>query len=168
MVALLLGAVPPVSAQTKEYQVKAAFLYNFAQFVTWPTGAFSGGVQGAFVIGVIGDDPFGSYLDDLVRNQRAGSHPISVQRFRQASEASNCQILYIAGSEAGRYDSIVSALRGRNILTVSDINGFAEHGGMIAFVTENNRVRFKINVATAKAAGLTISSKVLRVAEVVN
>ena len=163
---LLLTTGPQVSAQSKEYQFKSAFLYNFSQFVVWPAGAFSG-AQSQLVIGVFGDDPFGGSLDEIVQGQKGNNHPLVVQRFRQIAEIKTCHILFVSRSEAGRLNQIVAISRNRNILTVSDIEGFAQSGGMIALVTENNRIRFKINLAAVKAENLTISSKLLRVAEIV-
>jgi hypothetical protein len=158
--------LPVQSASTAEYQLKAAFVYNFSQFVVWPAGSFSG-AQSQIVIAVVGDDPFGGSLEEIVRGQKANNHPLVVQRFRQIEEIKTCHILFVSRSEAGRLNQIVATLRSRNILTVSDIEGFAQHGGMIAFVTENNRIRFKINLGAVKAGNLTISSKLLRVAEIV-
>ncbi len=157
---------PVQSAPPAEYQLKAAFLYNFSQFVVWPVEAFSG-TQSQLVIVVLGDDPFGGSLDEIVRGQKANNHPLVVQRFRQIEEIKTCHILFVSRSEARRLDQIHASVRSRNILTVSEIEGFAQGSGMIAFVTENNRIRFKINLRAAKSANLTISSKLLRVAEIV-
>jgi hypothetical protein len=154
-------------AASKEYQVKAAFLFNFSQFVDWPAGAFANS-QSQLVIGVLGEDPFGSYLDDLVRNEKIGSHPLAVQRFRRVEDVKTCHILFISNSEERQLDHILGHLKGRNILTVSDIDGFAQRGGVVGFITANNKIRFKINVNAGKNANLSISSKLLRVAEIVN
>jgi len=165
--AFLLTTGPQVSAQSKEYQFKSAFLYNFSQFVVWPAGAFSG-AQSQLVIGIFGDDPFGGSLDEIVQGQKGNNHLLVVQRFHTIEEIKTCHILFVSRSEAGRLNQIVAISRNRNILTVSDIEGFAQNGGMIALVTENNRIRFKINLAAVKAENLTISSKLLRVAEIVS
>jgi len=162
----LLTKGPQASAQSKEYLFKSAFLYNFSQFVIWPAGAFSG-AQAQLVIGVVGDYPFGGALDEIVQGQKGNNHPLVVQRFRQLEDIKSCHILFVSRSEAGRLNQIVAISRNRNILTVSDIEGFAENGGMIAFVTENNKIRFKINLGAVKAENLTISSKLLRAAEIV-
>jgi len=166
--ALLFSGALDVSAQSvsKEYQVKAAFLYNFSQFIEWPAGALPGSQP--LVIGVLGEDPFGGYLDELVRGERVGNHPLVVRRFRQVGEIRTCHILFVSQSEANRLDQIVQYLKGRNILTVGDIENFALRGGMIRFVTENNKIRFRINLEAARGANLTISSKLLRAAEIVS
>ncbi len=165
--ALLFSGAQNISAQSvsKEYQVKAAFLYNFSQFIEWPARALSG--QSPLVIGVLGANPFGDYLEEIVRGERVGNHPLLVRRFHQVSEVQNCHILFISQSEANQLEQILAYVRGRNILTVGDIDNFAVRGGMIRFVTENNRIRFRINLAAARGANLIISSKLLRAAEIV-
>jgi len=161
----VLAAEIPAQAKIQDYQVKAVFLFNFTQFVGWPSGAFAD-AQKPLVIGVLGDDPFGAYLDDTVRGETVDNRPLVVRRFRRAEDV-DAQVLFISGSEAGRLEQDVARLKDRSILTVSDIDSFLQHGGMVHFVTENDRVRLRINVDVAKAAGLTISSKLLRVSEVI-
>lgn len=153
-------------AQSKEYQIKAVFLFNFAQFVDWPTNAFPE-AQTPLVIGVLGEDPFGSYLDETVRGEKVNNRPLIVQRYRRADEIKSCHILFISRSETDRLEAIFNGLKGRNILTVGDYEGFAQRGGMIRFFTEKNKVRLRIGLEAAKAANLTISSKLLRPAEIV-
>jgi len=150
-----------------EYQIKAVFLFNFAQFVEWPPEAFSGPSE-PFVIGVLGDDPFGPYLDETVRGEKVNNRPISVVRFARVEDMKTCHILYISHSEAGRLPDILSAIKGRSILTVSDVEASGRLGGMIRFVTENNKVRLRIDNEAAKSAGLKISSKLLRPSQVVS
>lgn len=167
--AVLLVAGARLAAQTArapEYQVKAVFLFNFAQFVAWPAEAFPD-ADTSLVIGVLGDDPFGSFLDQTVRDERLGGRPFQVRRYQHVDEIKTCHILFISRSEGGRTEGILAGLRQRPILTVSDADGFAERGGMIRFVTDRNRIRLAINLAAAEEAHLTISSKLLRVAEIV-
>lgn len=149
-----------------EYQVKAVFVFNFAHFVDWPPQSFTSPGE-PFVIGILGDDPFGSRLDDAVRGEQINQHPLSVRRFRNVGEITDCQILYIDRSEGAQLDQILAALDHRGTLTVSELEGSSERGVMIQFITENNRIRLRINVESARAAGLTISSKLLRPAEIV-
>ena len=158
--------LPAQSNATKEYKIKAVFLFNFSQFVTWPTNAFPE-AQTPLVIGVLGEDPFGTYLDETVRGEEVDKHPLVIQHYRRAEEIKTCHILFISQSETGRMDQILASLEGRNILTVSDAEGFAQQGGMIRFVTEKNKIRLGINLEAAKTASLTISSKLLRPAEIV-
>jgi hypothetical protein len=149
-----------------ENQVQAVFLFNFSRFVEWPAQAFTA-PNDPFVIGIVGDDPFGARLDEAVRNEHINGHPLAVRRFRSIADIENCQILFIDRSEISRLGQILSALDHRSILTVSQADGAAQQGVMIQFATENSRIRLRINVDTARAAGLTISSKLLRPAEIV-
>lgn len=165
---LLLGAGPAaLRAQAPpEYQVKAVFLLNFAQFVEWPPEAYAG-ADAPLVIGVLGADPFGDTLEETVRGERAHGHPLVVQRFRRAQDVRECHILFIAPSENGRLEPALAALPARHVLTVGDGDDFAPRGGTIGFRTAQNKIRLRINLAAAKAADLTISSKLLRAAELV-
>ncbi len=167
-VLLLSGGLdlPAQTPATPEYQVKAVFLFNFAQFVEWPPEAFRE-AHSPVVIGVLGEDPFGSYLDETVRGEKVNNRPLVVQRYRRAEEIKTCHILFVSRSETERLEPIFAGLRGRNILTVGDAVGFAQRGGMIRFVTEKNKIRLRINLEAAKAASLMISSKLLRPAEIV-
>jgi hypothetical protein len=151
------GPQAPISA---ENQVKAVFLFNFAQFLAWPQGAFAN-AQSPIVIGVLGEDPFGSYLDRVVRGEKIGNRSLVVRRYRNAEDVANCDILFISRSEAGNLDAIIARLKGRSLLTVGDLEGFTRQGGMVGFTTVNGKIRLTINLAAAKAADLTISSKLL-------
>ena len=161
--ATLLIAASSQSAPVPEYQAKAGFLFNSIQFVSWPSS--QGTSDTPLVIGILGDDPFGSYLDETVRGQEVNNRPLTIQRFRRGTEPRNCNILFISQSERDRSAQIVSNLKGRSVLTVSDIEGFAGLGGMIELFTEKNKIRMRINLEAVKAANLKISSKLLRVAE---
>jgi hypothetical protein len=155
------------TAQTPtEYQVKAVFLYNFAQFVEWPAAAFAG-ERAPLVIGVLGEDPFGPDLDAIVRGESVNNRPLLVRRFRDVSQIDACHILFISASEAAHLDEVFSALRGRAILTVGDSESFARRGGMIRFVTDRNRIRLNISLQAVDVAKLSISSKLLRLAQIV-
>jgi len=167
--ALLLGGrwyLPAQTATPAEYQIKAVFLFNFAQFVDWPSNAFSE-AQAPLVIGVLGEDPFDAYLDETVRGEKVNNRPVIVQRYQRVAEIKTCHVLFISRSEADRLEQILAALKGRSILTVGDFDGFARRGGMIRFVTEKNKIRLRIGLETAKAANMTISSKLLRPAEII-
>jgi hypothetical protein len=153
-------------AAPSEYQVKAVFLFNFAQFVDWPAEAFPR-PDAPFVIGILGQDPFGSQLDDVVRGETVNKRTLVVERYRSVAEIRDCNILFIGSNESGHLDEILMALKGRSILTVGDADPAAQRGVMIQLVNENNRIRLRINVAAAKAGNLTISSKLLRPAEIV-
>ena len=170
LLVILLGAgffAAPLRAQAfKEYDVKAAFLYHLAEFVDWPAEAFPA-AENPLVIGVLGADPFGKSLNEIVQNAVVKNRKLDVQRYRSIEEVKTCHILFISQSEAGRLEEIFSHLKDRKILTVGDTEGFAQRGGIVRFRTEKNKIRLRINLDAAKAASLTISSKLLRAAEVV-
>jgi hypothetical protein len=149
-----------------EYQVKAVFLFNFAHFVDWPVDAF-GQPDAPFAVCVLGEDPFGSTLDDIVRGETINQHPFAIKRLRDLRDIGDCKILFIARSELSRLDEILPALKGRSILTVSEADGLERRGVMIRLLTENNRIRLRIDLAAARAGNLTISSNLLRPAEIV-
>jgi hypothetical protein len=155
------AAVPPA-----EYRVKAVFLFNFAQFVEWPQDAFTDPGQ-PFVIGILGKDPFGAEIDAVVRGEAVAQRSLVVERYYNVAELHSCHILYIARSEIGHLPQILAALKGRSVLTVSDADGDDQTGVMIRLVNRSNRVRLQIDVGAAKAGHLTISSKLLRPAEIV-
>jgi hypothetical protein len=150
-----------------EYQLKAVFLFNFAQFVEWPASAFPG-PDAPLVIGVLGEDPFGTYLDETVRAETVNGRPLEVRRYRGVEEIGTCHILFVSRLEEGRLREVLDSLRGRSILTVSDAARFATRGGMVGFVTDHNRIRLRINLEAAQAAHLTLSSKLLRPAQIVS
>jgi hypothetical protein len=164
--AVFVFAAFPAAAAPSEYQVKAVFLFNFTQFVEWPADSFPGPAA-PFVIGVLGKDPFGSQLDEVVRGESVNKRPLVVERYRSVDEIRNCNILFIGSSELGFLPQILLALKGRSILTVSDADTAAEQGVMIRLVTESNRIRLRIDVGAARAGNLTISSKLLRPAEII-
>jgi hypothetical protein len=149
-----------------EYQVKAAFLFNFAHFIEWPVDAFQQ-PDAPFAVCVLGEDPFGSTLDDIVRGETINQHPLVVKRLHDLRDTGVCNILFIARSELSRLDEILPALKGRSILTVSEADGSDRRGVMIRLMTENNRIRLRIDLAAARAGNLTISSNLLRPAEIV-
>lgn len=155
-----------LAGPVSEYQVKAVFLFNFSQFVSWPTNAFAS-ADSPLVIGVLGDDPFGSQLDSVVAGERAGGRPLLVRRYREVSEIKDCQILFIGRSETAQLRAIVQTLHSRSILTVSDIDGASGSGVMIDLVLDGGHVRMRINVGAARASGLTLSSQLLEPAQIV-
>jgi hypothetical protein len=159
-------ALPASTAVSKEYQVKAVFLFNFAQFVTWPPAVFTSPDE-PFRIGVLGDDPFDGFLDETVNGEKVDGHPLVVQRYASPEDVKDCRILFISRSESGRMEDILAGLKDKGVLTVGDTEGFVKSGGIIRFATEGNKIHFKINLEAAKRANLVISSQVLRLAEIV-
>lgn len=165
---LLLGATQlrGQMAPVGEYQLKAVFVLNFAHFVRWPPSALPVGSK-PLVIGVLGTDPFGAYLDEAVQGEKIDDHPLIVTRYRRVEDIDACQILFIGQTNDQRLLKILADLHGRSILTVGEMEGFSERGGMVCFVTEKNKIRLKINVGAARSAALTIDSKLLRPAMIV-
>jgi hypothetical protein len=164
---LLLGLSQPSRAQGfNEYQIKAVFLFHFAQFVDWAEKPAQADTP--FVICILGDDPFGAFLQDTVSNEHIGKRPFAVRSIQSAAEASGCSIVFVSKSEQRRLDKILNALKERAILTVSDVDDFARRGGIVQFVTENKRIKLNINLDAARDAQLTISSKLLRPATIVS
>jgi|ERR1700733_10722832 hypothetical protein len=159
---LLVAAAAPVS----EYQLKAVFLFNFAQFVEWPSSAFAQ-TNAPFVIGVLGKDPFGSNLDDVVRGETVNGHPLAVQRYASIGDVGDCQILFIPATELAHVGELLAKLKGRSILTVTDAEEAPQRGVIIGLITQDRQIRLRIDLQAAKVASLTISSKLLRPAEIV-
>lgn len=151
------------AAEASEYELKAAFLYHFAQLVDWPPQAFAE-ANSPMIIGVIGENPFGKQLEESVRAKNINGHPLAIKEVQTPAECSTCHILFISASEKKRLSEILSAVRGKNVLTVGETDYFTETGGMINFTLEGTKIRFQINNAAAKAAGLKISSKLLNLA----
>jgi YfiR/HmsC-like len=167
--ALLLFVFGNLSSQaqaSREYQLKAVFLYNFAQFTDWPTDAFAGD-KSPIVIGVLGGDPFGQALNDTVRGETVRGHPLLVEHYRHADEIKTCHILFISQVEIRHWDDIVKATKGKPVLTVADADGAVSAKAVIRFAVANNKVHFRINQDAAREENLTLSSKLLRVADVV-
>jgi hypothetical protein len=157
------AAAPPPT----EYEVKAVYLYNLARFIEWPaeTPALAGD---HLVIGVIGDDPFGPLLDEIVRDKAVPEDQrLVVRRFSSLEEVVHADVLFISSSEAERLPQILKALEGSSILTVGEMDRFAERGGMIALKLEDKKVRFDINLDAARRARLKLSSHLLKLARIV-
>lgn len=153
-------------AKPSEYQVKAAYVYNFGKFAKWPAGA-AANRGGAFTICVLGDDPFGSVLQSNLAGESIGGKPVAVKRVPTAQDAAICHILFLSKAQEAKLKEILAALGQASVLTVSDIPEFAQRGGMIEFVLQGDRVRFEINRANAEVAGLILTSDLLKVAVVV-
>ena len=158
---------PSARAQTSgQYQVKAVFLFHFAQFIEWPSEAFAE-TNSPLVIGVLGTDPFNGILDETVRDEEVRGHRLVVERYRTVEQIKNCHILYIGQSEARRLEQDLAQLKNKPVLTVSDIEAAPERGVMIRFEAKRTRIGFAINREAAKSANLTISSKLLQAADIV-
>lgn len=160
---LLLAAAPGRAQAPSIYQLKAAFLYNFAKFIDWPPEKFPDD-KAPFIIGILGDNPFGADLERTVADKKINNRPITIVSFHTAAEATNCCILFISTSEKKSLPEIMAQLRGTSVLTVGETEQFIEAGGMVNFVQVASKIRFQINDEAAKAARLKISSKLLSLA----
>jgi hypothetical protein len=162
----LWGSSLPVSSdRPSEDEIKSAYLFNFGKFVQYPKGnpAFK-----TFDICVLGNDPITHDLEKTTSNERVDDAPVRALRYDRASDARDCAVVYLGGSEAGRLDKDLAALEGSNALTVSDQPQFLERGGMIQFLLENNRIRFAVNLDAVGHAHFQLSSELLKVAVYVN
>ena len=163
---LLFLNTPVVQGQQRkvsEYQVEAAYLYNFGRFVQWPP-AVTAAKGEAFSICVLGQDPFGPTLDSALAGETLEGKPLKVKRISTPRDAGVCRILFISSAEENHLKQIVAALDESCILTVSDMPAFSRRGGMIQFVLDGDKVRFEINLTKAETAKLTLSSELLKVA----
>jgi YfiR/HmsC-like len=146
-----------------EYQVKATYLYNFGRFVKWP-GAAAAGRGDSFAVCVLGQDPFGAILDATLAGEILDGKPVVLRRISKPQDGAECRILFISSKEEKRLKEILTSLNEGGVLTVSDMPGFTERGGMIQFVLQGDKVRFEINLESAESARLVLSSELLKVA----
>lgn len=151
---------------SKEYQLKAAFLFNFAQFVKWPSDSFTS-ADAPFYIGILGDDPFGVALEDTIQGETINNHKLRVVRGQNFDDLKDCQLIFICKSEGDHMAEILTKLDSKPILTVSDIGSFAQNGGIIDFYLQGGKVRFEINPDSAQRRGLKISSQLLTLGKIV-
>lgn len=159
-----LRTAAAASPAATEYEIKAAFLLHFSKFVEWPASAFVA-PDAALFICVVGEDPFGPVLEEIVRSEMADSHPIAVERYRLAGNVDRCHILFVSRSAEPLQRQILDQVRGKSILTVSDDQEFTRRGGVIGFVTVNGKVKLQVNRSSAERADLRISSRLLRLAD---
>lgn len=164
--ALALLAAPAGAAEVAaptEWDVKAAYLFNFTRFVEWPDLP---GVpaDAPFVIGILGADPFGRALDDALAGKTVGGRPIVVRRLREPAGAGSVQILFLGAATERETALALRAARGRPVLTVGDGNGNSRRSAILTFRIRENRVRFDVNLTAAQEAGLKVSSQLLKVA----
>jgi hypothetical protein len=150
-------------AQRLEYKVKAGFLFNFTKFVEWPPESFAN-ADAPLTIGILGDNPFGTYLDEIIRDKTIDNRALKTKQIRTVAECTNCQLLFLSAAEKDRIKDVLDKLHSASVLTVSETDGFTEAGGMINFVRDGNKFRFQINNKAAQRAKLKISSKMLGLA----
>jgi hypothetical protein len=165
--ALICNATAYAEDQSLEYKVKAAYLYNFTKFVSWPDATLPQDTP-ALNICVLGKNPFGSLLEPIahIKNQNRAITIEHVEDIR-ALDNKSCPMLFISASEQDAVAELLQKTAQMHVLTVSDIDGFARHGGIIGFVVTEDKVRLEINLSAARQAGLTISAKLLEIATVI-
>jgi hypothetical protein len=161
----------PSRAQTadgdnSEYLIKAGFTYNFAKLMDWPANAFNT-PSAPIVIGVMGTDPFEGTLDQVLKGKQANGRDFVVKHLKWGMDYRDCEILFVGNSEAAHVDEILHTVRTLPILTIGEMPGFAQRGGIINFILEDNKVRFEVNVDAAKQANINISSRLLSLAKIV-
>lgn len=159
------GAKAEETAQLHdEYQVKAAFIYNFAKFVEWPSHAFAGPAD-PITICVLGQDSVSNPLQEVVMGKEVGGRPLLVRQLSDGRQAGVCRILFVSSSERRALSTLLAGAHLSGVLTVGEAEGFTRQGGMINFKIEGGRVRFEINADAAQQEGVHISSKLLSLAQ---
>lgn len=156
---VLVGVVlaPLAWPASREYEIKAAFIYNFLRYIEWPSS------KTTFTVGILGDDPFDGGLEQFQRKPLAGK-TITVRTIKSAKEARGLDVLFISSTEADKLDGTLAALKGTPVLTISDLPSFVDHGGQIGFTAERNRIRFIVNTDALAASDLKASSNLLKLA----
>ena len=158
------GAAGAEGPGIKEYQLKAAFLYNFTKFVEWPAASFPSS-DAPIVIGVLGRNPFGPELESVIKDRKVNGRGLVIRMIEKASDAKLVQLLFVPSTEDGRLDDLAKELSQANVLTVGESAAFAKGGGMINFILEGDKVRFEINPGSAEKAGLKISAQLQKLAK---
>ena len=168
---LAVGAVAiPTAAQDSsgpglEYQIKATFIYNFAKFVEWPVDRPN--ADGPILVGIYGKDPFGATLDQALRGKTVNGRVLEAHRLTGLQQVKQYHILFISSAEKKHLGQILSAVGDGSVVTVGETENFAQQGGMVNFVRKDNSVGLEINVSAAGRARIRISSKLLKLARVV-
>jgi hypothetical protein len=166
LLATLHSEAPGQQTLAREYQIKAVFLFNFTQFIEWPEAAFKG-PDSPLVIGILGQDPFGDYIDQTIRGEVVGNRPLVIKRFAHIGELEDCHILFFGLDTRQKTRDALGVVRSKPILTVSDTDGFARMGGTVRFYDDAGRIKIRINMKSAAEADLVVSSKLLRLADVI-
>jgi hypothetical protein len=165
LLALLTTPLRAATVVPNEYALKSVFLYNFCHFIEWPDSAFSSPNE-PLIIGIVGEDPFGTLLKAAVEGETYHGRPIQIEHYRGAKDIKHCHLLFVGRAETGRLDAILEAVASKSVLTVGETEDFLDHGGMIVLSAERNRVRLRINTSALRSASLDVSSKLLRVADI--
>jgi hypothetical protein len=154
------------TSDPSEYLIKAGFTYNFAKLVQWPAAAFPQ-PDSPIVIGILGTDPFGAMLDQVLGGKKVNGRSFVVKRLKFGPEIKDCNILFVSSSEVAHLEDIFHMVKGAPILTIGETPSFARRGGIINFTLEDDKVHFEVNVEAAKQADLNISSRLLTLATII-
>jgi len=165
LVAVAGSSIGAARLDPTEYGLKSVFLYQFCRFMEWPSAAFSS-PNDPLIIGVVGEDPFGSLLREAVAGETYHGRPIRIEHYRSARDIKRCHLLFVSRSEVDEMAEILSRVSGKNVITVGETDGFLDRGGMIALTADHDRVRLRVNASNLRAANVDVSSKLLRVAEI--
>ena len=160
---LFWPAVLSADSAAEEYEVKAAFLFHFAQFVDWPADAFPDG-SSPLMYCTLGDDPFRGVLDASLNGKTIGTRPIRIWHLKPAQDVQGCHVLFFGASEKKSIPAVLSGIQGKPVLTVGETERFVTSGGIIGFCLVENKVRFDINLDNAEKGRLKISSRLLSLA----
>jgi hypothetical protein len=164
---ILVLVTSTVQAQAPtEYQIKAAFIYNFAKFVDWPSLDAAGPDQ-PIVVGILGEDPFGQNLENVINGKTANGRRLMIKRFSNLQSLAPCHILFVSSSQRNNLQQVFGAVAGSGVLTIGETDTFADTGGIIQLGMLEGRVRLVVNQAAAERAGLKISAKLLGLARVI-
>jgi len=153
------------TATSKEYEIKAAFIYRLTQFMEWPTNRFSSSSE-PITLCIAGADPFGTTIDTVLRNQKVGERGIQIKRLESSATAAstNCHLLFMGAGGAGEAGKIVSKLRNHAVLTIGEDEEFTKNGGHVRLFIQENKLRFEINIAAFERSGLKLHSQVMKLA----
>jgi preprotein translocase subunit Sec61beta len=168
LIAWLAALAPAARGEApREYQLKAAFIYNFVQFVEWPAGTFADS-RTPIVLATVGDDPFQGALDKAVGGKTVSGRSLVVKHFARGTDVQGCQLIFAADGQDEQLSAALQKTGNAPMLTVGESDGFLRAGGMVRFYEEDNRLRFEINPKAASRVGLHISSRLLKLARIYN
>jgi hypothetical protein len=165
VLALVVSVAVARGDQAPEYHVKAEFLERFTRFIDWPAG---GEGHGPFLIGVIGENPFSGFLDEIAGERRIKGRLVEIRRLTDPTQVDACQVVFICASERDHLRRILSRTESKPILTIGDTAGFAAAGVLINFYMSNETVRFEMNESAIERSGLKVSARLLKLARIVD
>lgn len=167
IVLLSTFSAPTSFGQVEEYDLKAAFIFNFTRFISWPDQRIEEKSLSNFTIGLLGDDPFNGSLNQIVQGESVNDRKLSVRQLNDTNEAKDCDIVFIPSSRSGKLDETLRGTAGKSILTIGDSAEMAEQGCVIAFERSGKNIKLIVNLPAAEKAQLKISSKLLRLSRLI-